>query len=437
MTKTNRSGRLFAEAQKLLAGGVNSPVRAFKAVGGTPRFIARAKGPYLWDADGNRLIDFVGSWGPMILGHAHPSVLSAVKKAMARGFSFGASTELEIELARRVSDAMPSVQKVRFVSSGTEAVMGALRLARGFTKRSKVIKFSGCYHGHSDGMLVSAGSGAATLGIPDSAGVPEGYSRETLVVEYNDLHAVRSCLKTYGSEIAAVIVEPLAGNMGVVPPAEGFLEGLRELTRANGSLLIFDEVISGFRLAYGGAQSAYKIQPDLTCLGKIIGGGFPVGAFGGRADIMEWLAPLGPVYQAGTLSGNPVAMSAGIATLDLLKKSNPYAALEKRTRTLVGQIDDHARTLSLPVRINQAGSLFTVFFTDQVVTNFKSAQRANKTRFARFFQALLENGVYFPPAQFEAAFVSAAHSPAVLEKAARAIRKSLNQTSESKELQRA
>ena len=437
MIKTKNSERLFALAQGPLAGGVNSPVRAFKAVGGTPRFIAKAKGPYLWDADGNRLIDFVGSWGPMILGHAHPKILSAVKAAMARGFSFGASTELEIELARRVCGAIPSIQKVRFVSSGTEAVMGALRLARGFTKRSKVVKFSGCYHGHSDGMLVSAGSGAATLGVPDSAGVPAGYSNETLVVNYNDLDAVRACIKTFGSDIAAVIVEPVAGNMGVVPPAPGFLEGLRNLTRENGTLLIFDEVITGFRLAYGGAQSVYGVQPDLTCLGKIIGGGFPVGAFGGRSDVMELLAPLGPVYQAGTLSGNPVAMSAGIATLDLLKKSNPYASLARNTRRLTQLVGERARSIGLPVQINQIGSMFTIFFTDQPVRDFGSAKRSDTKRFARFFHALLDNGVYFPPAQFEAAFLSAAHTSAILETSAKAICQSLNQTLSAKELQRA
>ncbi len=437
MTQTKESERLFALAQNYLVGGVNSPVRAFKSVGSVPRFIAKAKGPYVWDADGNRYADFVGSWGPMILGHARREVLSAVQKTMARGFSFGASTELEIQLARRVCGAFPSIEKVRFVSSGTEAVMSALRLARGFTERSKVIKFAGCYHGHSDGMLVSAGSGAATLGIPDSSGVPAAFSRETIVLNFNDLDGVRSCMNAFGNEIAAIIVEPVAGNMGVVLPQLGFLEGLRDLALKNKSLLIFDEVITGFRLSYGGAQSLLGVRPDLTCLGKIIGGGFPVGAFGGRADVMNCLAPLGPVYQAGTLSGNPVAMSAGIATLDLLKKLSPYNALEKNTVYLMKRIEDGARKIGLPLRINRAGSMFTIFFAADPVTDFNSAKRSDTKRFAQFFAALLDAGMYFPPAQYEAAFLSTAHSGAFLEKAAKAITRSLSKTSQDKEPQRA
>lgn len=403
MRKTKNSQRLFLQAQKVLAGGVNSPVRAYHAVGGTPRFIRSAKGAEIRDADGNRYIDFVGSWGPMILGHGHHKVAAAIKAQAARGTSYGAPTELETEMAELVISAFPSVEKIRFVSSGTEAAMTALRLARAHTGRDKIVKFSGCYHGHSDALLVKAGSGSATLGIPDSAGVTRGVSADTLALPYNDIAAVETLFEDMGESIAAVIVEPVAANMGLVPPKPGFLEGLRSLTSRHGAVLIFDEVITGFRLGFGGAQTVFGIKPDLTCMGKIIGGGLPVGAVGGRRDIMDLLAPLGPVYQAGTLSGNPLAMAAGIATLKELKKTRPYSTLKRRTEKLVA---------GLPARVSQMGSLFTIFFDDA-------------RKYPRFFHALLEEGVYFPPSQFEVCFVSAAHSDAILEKARRAIIKSL------------
>ena len=406
MLKTKNSEKLFLRAQEVLAGGVNSPVRAFKAVGGAPLFIESARGAEVTDADGNRYIDFVGSWGPMILGHGHPKVVAAIKSQSGKGTSFGAPTEPEIEMAEMVRSAFPGIVKVRFVSSGTEAAMTALRLARAHTGRDKIVKFSGCYHGHSDALLVKAGSGAATLGIPDSAGVTRGVSEDTLVLPYNDIAAAETLFEDMGESIAAVIVEPVAANMGLVMPEAGFLEGLRDLTSRHGSVLIFDEVITGFRLAFGGAQTVFGITPDLTCLGKIIGGGLPVGAVGGRVDLMDLLAPLGPVYQAGTLSGNPLAMAAGLATLKELKKTRPYPALKKRTEKLVA---------GLPARVSQMGSLFTIFFDDP-------------RRYAGFFHALLEEGVYFPPSQFEACFVSTAHSETLLGKARRAVIRALERT---------
>lgn len=420
MFKTKNSKKLFEIANKFLVGGVNSPVRAFKSVEGVPLFIQQGKGDLIWDEDENCYIDFVSSWGPLILGHAHPQVLQKVKKRMDHGFSFGASTKIEIKMAQTLVRAIPSIEKVRFVSSGTEAVMSSVRLARAYTKKDKILKFSGCYHGHSDGLLVKAGSGAATLGIPDSLGVPESYSKETLVLPYNDLDAVRDLFIKQGNEIAAVIVEPIAANMGVVLPKEGFLQGLREITFQSKALLIFDEVITGFRIAYGGAQSYFNIQPDITCFGKIIGGGFPVGAFAGKKEILSLVAPDGPVYQAGTLSGNPVAMEAGLATLEILKKMKPYAHLNKKSEEFVQSIRKEVEDLNF-VRINAIGSIFTIFFTPNPVTDYDSAKTSNTKAYAKFFQFLLEDGIYFPPSQFEAAFLSLAIKESNLNKAKKAI----------------
>lgn len=410
MKKFDKSKKLFAEAQKYLPGGVDSPVRAFKAVGGTPPFIAKGKGSHIWDADGNEFIDFISSWGPLITGHAHPQVIKAVQKAAELGTSYGAPTELETILAKMVCEAVPSIEMVRLVSSGTEATMSALRLARGFTKRDKIIKFAGGYHGHADGLLIKAGSGVATLGIPDSPGVPASYAVNTLVAPYNDIEAVEELFKAYPEQIAAVIVEPVAANMGVVLPAEGFLSGLRDLTGKSGALLIFDEVISGFRLAYGGAQAVYKITPDLTCLGKIIGGGLPVGAYGGRRDIMALMAPLGPVYQAGTLSGNPLAVTAGIETLKILKQPGTYKQLETKAAALENGIVKAASDNDVSICLSRAGSIMTAFFTPEAVTDYDSAKKSDTDFYARFFWKMIEEGIYWPPSQFEAAFVSLAHT---------------------------
>jgi glutamate-1-semialdehyde 2,1-aminomutase len=404
-----RSKAVFAAAQAYLPGGVNSPVRSFRGVGGDPVVVASGAGPLITDVDGNSYIDYCGSWGPLILGHAHRGVVEAVTKAAARGLTYGATTEAEGELARLVCEHVPSIEMVRFVSSGTEATMSALRVARAFTGRSKVLKFEGCYHGHADGLLVQAGSGVATLSLPDSAGVPASYAAETLVSPYNDLEAVEAVFARHGGDIAAVIVEPVAANMGVVPPAPGFLERLRGLCDGNGALLIFDEVITGFRAGLGGYQAASGVTPDMTCLGKVVGGGMPVGAYGGRRDIMQLVAPLGPVYQAGTLSGNPLAMAAGLATLEALGRPGFFDSLEARTVSLVEGLESAAAERGVAVRVNRVASMFTVFFTDSEVTDYASARRADTTRYARFFHALLENGVYFPPSQFEAAFVSDAH----------------------------
>jgi glutamate-1-semialdehyde 2,1-aminomutase len=406
----SRSAELFARARQRIPGGVNSPVRAFKAVGGEPLFIASARGARLRDADGREYVDYVGSWGPMILGHAHPDVVAAVKRAAERGTSYGAPCEPEVELAERVAQRMPAVEKVRFVSSGTEATMSALRVARGFTGRRKILKFEGCYHGHADALLVSAGSGVATLGIPGSPGVPEGTVADTLVAPYNDLGAVEQVIDVHGSDLAAVIVEPVVGNMGVVAPRDGYLRGLRELTTRAGALLVFDEVITGFRLARGGAQQLYGITPDLTCLGKIIGGGLPVGAYGGRADVMAKVAPEGPVYQAGTLSGNPLAMAAGCATLDALGSSGIYEQLDRLGARLQDGLLGAARTAGVTVTVNRVGSLVTVFFCEGPVTDWASAKRADTARFGRFFHQMLQRGFYLPPAQFEALFLSLAHT---------------------------
>jgi glutamate-1-semialdehyde 2,1-aminomutase len=410
MKNLNRSKQLFEDARRYLPGGVDSPVRAFKAVGGTPLFINRGRGSRLYDEDGNEFIDFVGSWGPLILGHAQPRVVRAIKKAAENGSSFGAPTELETMLAKLICEAMPAIEMIRFVNSGTEAAMSAIRLARAFTRRSKILKFAGCYHGHSDGLLAKAGSGMATLGIPSSPSVPAAVTADTLVAPYNNLEAVEQLFEDFASDIAAVIVEPVAGNMGVVLPKSGFLEGLRSLTSQHGALLIFDEVITGFRLVYGGAQQLYKITPDLTCLGKIIGGGLPVGAYGGRRDIMEMVAPSGPVYQAGTLAGNPLAMTAGIETLTILKERSAYRELEKKASILEKGIMEAAKKAGVDIQIPRVGSMFTIFFVGEPVTDYETAGRADTKSYAGFFHQMLSQGVYFPPSQFEAAFVSIAHT---------------------------
>jgi glutamate-1-semialdehyde 2,1-aminomutase len=426
-----KSRALFERAQRLMPGGVNSPVRAFRAVGGTPFFVARGEDCFLWDVDGNRYVDFVCSWGALILGHAHPEVVAAVKAAVERGTTYGAPTELEVRLAEQIQSAFPTMEMLRLVNSGTEATMSALRVARGYTGRGKVIKFEGCYHGHADYLLVKAGSGATTFGIPDSAGVPESFSQETIVLPYNDADAFIRTMDEIGDQVAAVIVEPVAGNMGVVLPQQKFLQALREQTRKHGAVLIFDEVITGFRLTYGGAQHLFGIEPDMTCLGKIVGGGFPLAAYGGRRDIMQAVAPLGPVYQAGTLSGNPVAVTAGLTTLRVLERDKPYAELERRTNWLTDAIADAARAFNISVQINRIASMFTAFFTDQPVTDYASAKRSDTKRFARFFHALLQRGVFLPPSQFEAAFLSVAHSDEVLAQVAEAMRQAMRQVAES------
>jgi glutamate-1-semialdehyde 2,1-aminomutase len=410
------SETLFEEAQHYIPGGVNSPVRAFRAVGGTPRFIARAAGAKIYDVDGREYIDYVASWGPMILGHAHPEVVRAVQRSAERGTSYGAPTEGEVILARMICEAFPSIELVRLVSSGTEAAMSAIRVARGYAQRDLVVKFDGCYHGHTDGLLVQAGSGATTLGIPNSGGVPASYTQQTLSLPFNNLAAVREAFDRYSGRIAAVVLEPVAGNMGVVLPAAGFLQGLRELTAQDGALLVFDEVITGFRVLYGGAQHLYGVTPDLTILGKIIGGGLPVGAFGGRRDIMEQIAPLGPVYQAGTLSGNPLAVTAGIETLRLLREAGVYERLETKARQLCEGVQDAAKRAGVPVYSTRVGSMFCTFFTDQSVTDYASASTSDTARFRRYFHALLDAGIYVAPSQFEAGFVSTAHTDGDIER---------------------
>jgi glutamate-1-semialdehyde 2,1-aminomutase len=421
----SESERLLDAASRVMPGGVNSPVRAFRAVGGAPRFIARAEGARLWDVDGRSYLDFVGSWGPLILGHAAPAVVEAVTEAVRRGTSYGAPTALEVEMAEAVSAAYPSMEMVRLVSSGTEAAMSAIRVARGATGRDLIVKFDGCYHGHADSLLVKAGSGGATFGVPDSKGVPAALAELTLTVDFNELDAVRALFRARGDRIAAVIVEPVAGNMGVVPPAPGFLEGLREVTRAHGALLVFDEVITGFRVAYGGAQERYGVQADLTCLGKIIGGGLPVGAYGGRRAVMSEVSPLGGVYQAGTLSGNPLAVTAGLAAIRALADRRAYARLETLGARLEQTLREGAQKAGVPLTVNRVGSMLTAFFCAGPVTDYASAREADTARYARFFQGMLERGVYLAPSQFEAAFVSLAHSEADLDTAGRAAAETL------------
>jgi len=420
--KTTASKKLFEAAQRLIPGGVNSPVRAFKAVGTAPHFITRAKGARIYDADGNAFIDYVMSWGPMIMGHAQSSVIKAIARAAVRGTSYGAPTALEVTLAQLIVEAIPSMERVRLVSSGTEAVMSAIRLARAYTGRNNILKFEGCYHGHADSMLVKAGSGIATLGIPDSPGVPPDLAQHTLTASFNDVGGVERILEAHRGKLACVIVEPVAGNMGVVAPHGAFLERLRDLTRHYGIVLIFDEVITGFRLGYGGAQLRYGVIPDLTCLGKIIGGGLPVGAYGGPHHIMKLIAPEGPVYQAGTLSGNPLAVTAGIETLKLLKKPGVYRQLEERGRFLSEGLLEAARELGVGVTLNRVGSMMTLFFTPGPVTDYASAKKSDTLAFARFFRAMLEEGIYLPPSQFEAAFLSTAHTSADIAKTVRAAR---------------
>ncbi len=422
-----RSRKLFEEAKKHVPGGVNSPVRAFRSVGGEPLFIKKAKGSKIVDVDGKTYIDYVLSWGPMILGHAHPRVIAALRKAAANGTSFGAPTELEVTLAKMVKKAVPSIEMVRMVSSGTEATMSAIRAARGFTGRDKILKFDGGYHGHGDSLLVKAGSGVATFGLPDSPGVPADLAKHTLTVAYNDLAAVKEAASREGEQIACVIVEPVAGNMGCVPPEPGFLEGLRQTCDQYGIVLILDEVMTGFRVSYGGAQELYKIKPDLTCLGKVIGGGLPVGAFGGRSEIMQKIAPVGPIYQAGTLSGNPLAMTAGIETLKLLAKTGVYKILEKNSAMLEQGLREAAQEAGVPVMFNRVGSMFTGFFTDRRVKDFDSAKTSDTVRFGKYFRSMLKGGVNLAPSQFEAAFLSLAHSRADISRTVEAARKSLKE----------
>ncbi len=419
----SKSEKLFAEALNYIPGGVNSPVRAFRAVGGNPFFVNKAKGARVWDVDGNELIDYVGTWGPAILGHAHPKIISAVKAAAEHGTSFGIPNPLEVKMAKLICETIPSIQKVRMTNSGTEACMSAIRLARGFTKRDKIIKFDGCYHGHADSLLVKAGSGALTFGNPDSAGVPAAFTEHTIVLPFNDVDAVKACFAANKNKIAAIIVEPVPGNAGLYLPRAGYLEFLREITEANDALLIFDEVMTGFRLAKGGAQERFKITPDLTCLGKIIGGGLPVGAFGGRAEIMDLLAPLGPVYQAGTLSGNPIAMAAGIANLEELHNSGAYCKLEELGEQLEAGMRDAAKAAKIPVQFNSCGSMFCAYFTSEPVHNLADAMKSDREHFKKFFHGMLDAGIYLAPSQFESGFISVAHTTADIEKTIKAAAK--------------
>ncbi len=421
----SRSEELFKRAQELIPGGVNSPVRAFRSVGGKPLFIQRGNGSHIWDADGREYIDYVGSWGPLIFGHRPPEVLRALGETLDIGTSFGAPTEREVDLASLITQLVPSVEKVRLVSSGTEATMSAIRLARGFTGRERIIKFDGCYHGHGDSLLVRAGSGVATLGLPDSPGVPKSLAELTTVLPFNSADSIKEEFDRRGSEIACVIVEPVAGNMGCVAPRPGYLELLREVTAKAGSVLIFDEVMTGFRVALGGAQERYSIKPDLTTLGKVIGGGLPVGAYGGRADIMNCVAPSGPVYQAGTLSGNPLAVGAGLATLSRLQEEKPYRQLEDLGARLERGIKDAVSRAGVAARLNRVGSMFTLFFTGREVVDFESAKTSNTQAFNKFFHSMLEQGVYLPPSQYEAAFISGAHTETDIDRTVDAVSKAL------------
>ena len=432
-----QSEQLFAEALKYIPGGVNSPVRAFRAVGGQPFFVNRASGSKIWDLDGNELVDYVGTWGPAILGHAHPKIIASIKAAADHGTSFGIPNPLEVTMAKLICELVPGLQKIRMTSSGTEACMSAVRLARGFTRRDKIIKFDGCYHGHVDSLLVKAGSGALTFGHPDSAGVPAAFTQHTIVLPFNDAEAVKTVFKANKNQIAGIIVEPVPGNAGLYLPKPGYLEFLREVTKGSGALLIFDEVMTGFRLAPGGAQECFDIRPDLTCLGKIIGGGLPVGAFGGRADIMDLLAPLGPVYQAGTLSGNPLAMAAGIANLNELvgkgegaklkmENQNAYALLEELGAQFEAGMNGAAKSANIPMRFNRCGSMFCAYFTNHPVHNLTDAMTSDRERFAKFFHGMLDAGFYFAPSQFEAGFISTAHTAADIEKTVNAAAKILS-----------
>ncbi len=411
-----KSETLFARAKLHIPGGVNSPVRAFKAVGGTPPFISKADGPYIYDVDGKRYIDYVQSWGPMVLGHNHPVIRQAVINAAANGLSFGAPTEAEVLMAEKVSELVPSMEVLRMVNSGTEATMSAIRLARGFTGRDKILKFEGCYHGHADALLVKAGSGALTFGVPSSPGIPADYAKHTLTADYNDLISVAEAFKQYPEDIACIIVEPVAGNMNCIPPVDGFLQGLRDICNQYGALLIFDEVMTGFRVSRGGAQEKYKIKPDLTCLGKVIGGGMPVGAFGGKTEIMRHISPDGPVYQAGTLSGNPVAMAAGLASLGEIEKDGLYEKLSRSTQNLAEGMKKVANKHGIAMSVNYTGSMFGIFFTDvERVTNYQQATNCNLEQFNLFYHGMLENGVYFAPASYEGGFVSAAHTDEIVQ----------------------
>ena len=415
MISRKKSEELFAEALKYIPGGVNSPVRAFRAVGGQPFFVNKAKGAHVWDVDGNDYVDYVGTWGPAILGHAHPKIIKAVQDAAEHGTSFGIPNPFEVTMAKLICSLVPSVEKVRMCNSGTEATMSAIRLARGFTKRDKIIKFDGCYHGHADSLLVKAGSGALTFGNPDSAGVPAAFTQHTIVLPFNEVESLKAAFEANKGQIAGIIVEPVPGNAGLYLPKPGYLEFLREITTANGALLIFDEVMTGFRLAKGGAQERFRIVPDLSCFGKVIGGGLPVGAFGGRAEIMDCLAPVGPVYQAGTLSGNPVAMAAGIAALEELTSDNAYTKLEQHGAQLETGMRDAAKSAGVPVQFNRCGSMFCGYFSSEPVHNLVDAMKSDRERFKKYFHGMLEEGIYLAPSQFEAGFVSTAHSAADVE----------------------
>ena len=430
--KTKKSSKLFNEAKILIPGGVNSPVRAFKAVGTTPRFIAKAHRQFMWDVDGNKYLDYVGSWGPMLFGHAHPRIVRAVQQAAKNGTSFGAPTELEVRMAGLISQLVPSIEVVRMVNSGTEATMSAIRLARAFTKRDKIIKFEGCYHGHGDSFLIKAGSGAMTLGIPDSPGVPKALASETLTARFNDLANIQDLTRRFPGQIAAVIVEPVVGNMGCVPPKPGYLQQLRTLCTREDILLIIDEVMTGFRLAPGGAQELFQVTPDLTTLGKIIGGGLPVGAYGGRKEIMELVAPSGPVYQAGTLSGNPLAMAAGFEMLSMIKEERGiYKTLDRLGKMLEEGMMENHRKAGVNYTINRVGSMFTLFFTGSDVHDFDSAKTSDTGKFAAYFRSMLEEGIYLPPSQFEAAFLSTAHTERDIERTIKAHRKAIKTTHKS------
>jgi glutamate-1-semialdehyde 2,1-aminomutase len=425
-TKRSRSDAAFEEAKKVLPGGVNSPVRAFKSVNGNPVFIEKAKGAYLWDIDGNQYIDYVGTWGPAILGHAHPQVIQRIQAVAEQGTSFGAPTLIETELAQLVIQMVPSIEKIRFVNSGTEAVMSAIRLARAYTGRTKIIKFEGCYHGHSDYLLVKAGSGASTHGVPDSAGVPVTTAAETLNAQFNDLESVQKLLEANPNQVAGILIEPVAGNMGCIPPESGFLEGLRKLADETGTCLIFDEVMTGFRVAPGGAQERYGVTPDITCLGKIIGGGLPVGAYGGKMEIMAQVAPEGPMYQAGTLSGNPLAMAAGLETLKLLNQPGVYEQLEKSSAMLGQALTALLTQKGIPHYVTQVGSMMTLFFTDGPVKNYKDVCQFNRERFTRYFWVMLNHGIYLAPSQFESGFMSLAHTEADIEQTVDAAKKAIS-----------